>query len=223
MRSIIRGLAVFGSAGLLVVGTAVTAQAHEDVETGGLSMAIGFGTEPAYAGQPNSVQAILSYNGEPVTQLGDSLKVEVGYGDATTDLALEPYFEIGEFGTLGDYRAWFIPSQTGSYTFHFTGSVEGQKVNETVRSGPKTFSDVEDPQEAAFPPINAPTNQELATKIDQVDTRSQETVAAAEAAAADSKDAADSAKTLALFGLIVGAIGVIAGIAGIAAARRRRT
>jgi hypothetical protein len=222
MRSITRGLAVLGAASLLVVGAALTAHAHTEVEVGKVSMAIGFGTEPAYAGQPNSVQAILSFDGKPVTELGDSLKVEVGYGDATTDLALEPFFEIGEFGTPGDYRAWFIPSQTGTYTFHFTGSVQGQKVNETVQSGPKTFSDVEDPQEAMFPPLNAPTNEELATKIDQVDTRSQGAVAAAEAAAADSKDAADSAKTLALFGLIVGAIGVVAGIAGLAAARRRR-
>ena len=68
------------------------------------------------------------------------------FGDAEPlSLSVEPFFEEGEFGTLGDYRAWFIPTSAGQYTFHFTGKIDGQSVDETFTSGPKTFDDVVSP------------------------------------------------------------------------------
>jgi hypothetical protein len=176
-------------------------------------MAVGFGTEPAYAGQPNSVQVLLSEHGKPVTDLGSTLKVEVKFASSTKELPIEPNFEVGEFGTPGDYRAWFIPTQIGTYAFHFTGKIGSSPVDTTFTSGPKTFSDVLDPAEAEFPPTNAPTNQELATRLDR------ETPRLADAASAASS-VADSARTLGIVGIAVGALGLIVAVAALASRRR---
>ena len=141
--------------------------AHAQRQAGPIHMEIGFGTEPAYVGQPNSVQIILTERGKPVVDLGGSLKVQVSFGGQPTDLPLEANFEVGGDGTPGDYRAWFIPSQPGPYTFHFTGTVHGTKIDESLTSGPTTFVEVQDPAEAAFPPVTTPTTQELADRIEQ--------------------------------------------------------
>ena len=224
MRRIIRGLAVLGAATLATLLPAGVAIAHETVGVGDLELVVGFGTEPAYAGQPNSVEVIVTHGGAPVTDLkaGD-LTVDVGYGEASTEMDLEPNFLVGVYGEPGDYRAWFIPSQPGAYTFHITGKVGDEKVDESITSGPGTFSDAIDPAEAAFPPIEAPSNEELVTRIEQEAGRTADALAAAETAAGSASDDASSARSLAMIGLFVGAIGVIAGIAGIAAARAARS
>jgi hypothetical protein len=221
MQRAVRTLTVLGGVVVLLGLSAGAASAHADRDVGPISLAIGFGTEPAYVGQPNSVQVLLNDAGRPVVDLGDSLKVEVSFGDQQVRLPLEPNFEIGESGTPGDYRAWFIPSQAGKYMFHLTGSVHATKVDLSVASGPTTFDEVQDPANATFPAVNAPTNEELASRIDQESSRTSDVVAAAQAAASDAKDAADSARTVGLIGVVLGAIGVIAGIGGIVAARRK--
>ncbi len=108
----------------LIIG-APAASAHAQRHAGPIHMEIGFGTEPAYVGQPNSVQIILTEHGKPVVDLGGSLKIQVSFGGQQTELPLQANFEVGGDGTPGDYRAWFIPSQPGPYTFHFTGTVHG--------------------------------------------------------------------------------------------------
>jgi hypothetical protein len=198
----------------LIIG-APAASAHAQRQAGPIHMEIGFGTEPAYVGQPNSVQIILTEHGKPVV---DSLKVQVSFGGQPTDLPLEANFEVGGDGTPGDYRAWFIPSQPGPYTFHVTGTVHGTKIDESLTSGPKTFDEVQDPAEAAFPPVNTPTTQELADRIQQDATRLTE----ATAATASAKSAADSAKTVAILGVIVGLIGIVVGVTAVLVARKAR-
>jgi hypothetical protein len=218
MSRVVRLAAVAAVAGVIVLAPATAALAHTDVDQGPIGFAIGFGTEPAYAGQPNSAQLLISKAGTPVTDVASGdLSVEVGFGDQTTKVSVEPDFEVGEFGSPGDYRAWFIPSQTGTYTFHVTGTVDGQSIDFTVKSGPKTSSDVVDPNEATFPAVNAPTAQELAARIDQESSRAADV----QAAASTASDDASTAKSLAFVGIILGAIGVIAGIAALAAARRK--
>jgi hypothetical protein len=199
------------------------AGAHEERDIGPITMAVGFGTEPgAYAGLPNSVQVILSKGEKPVLDLGDHLQVTVEFGGDTSEpMTLEPLFEIGEFGTPGDYRAFFVPSQPGRYTFHFTGSVEGTTIDQSFTSGPKTFAEVQDLSSATFPPVSAPTTTDLATRVDQEAARSKAAVAAARDAAASADDDASSATTLGIVGIVVGAIGVILG--GIGFAMRRRS
>ncbi len=217
MRRIVGALASAGAlATVSLILTASPALAHAGRTIGPIDMAIGFGTEPAYAGQPNSAQVILSEDGKPVVDLGDSLKMEVSFGGEQTTIPLEPDFEIGEFGEPGDYRAWFIPSQAGDYTFHLSGSVHGTKIDLSVTSGPKTFSEVTSPTEAMFPAVDTPTTQELSQRIEQDSARL--TAAAAETASA--KSAADDAKTVAVIAVIVGAIGVVVAIWALLKGRR---
>ncbi|MDP9299407.1 MAG: hypothetical protein M3P43_00685 [Actinomycetota bacterium] len=201
----------------LIVG-APAASAHAQRQAGPIHMEIGFGTEPAYVGQPNSVQIILTENGKPVVELGDALKVQVSFGGQQTDLPLEANFEVGGDGMPGDYRAWFIPSQPGPYTFHFTGTLHNTKIDESLTSGPRTFDEVQDPAEAAFPPVNTPTAQELADRIQQDATRLSDAMAAA----ASAKSAADSARTVAIVGVVVGLIGLVAGATAVLSARKAR-
>ena len=216
----IRSVAAAGLAVAMLVLAAGPAAAHEERKVDGLEMVVGFGQEPAYAGQPNSVQLLLFRGGQPVTDLGDSLKVAVGFGDSTKDLSIEPFFEIGEFGTPGDYRAWFFPTRPGSYSFHFTGSIGKTKIDETFTSGPKTFSDVVNPSDVEFP-VKDPTTGELGERIDREVPRLQSSIRDASGAASAASDDASSARTVAVIGVVLGALGSIAGIGGIAAARRR--
>ncbi len=217
MRRIIGALATAGALTTVsLIVTAPPAFAHADRSVGPIDMAIGFGTEPAYAEQPNSAQVILMDNGQPVVDLGDSLKMQVSFGSEQTTLPLEPDFEVGEFGEPGDYRAWFIPSQAGSYTFQLSGSVYGTKIDLSVTSGPKTFDDVTSPTEAMFPAVDTPSAQELSQRIEQDSAR----LTAATTETASAKSAADDARTVAVIGVIVGLIGVVVAVWAFVTGRR---
>jgi hypothetical protein len=214
MLAVVGGLTV----SLVMIG-ATPASAHVEKTIGPIDLEIGFGTEPAYVGEPNSVQVILSEHGSPVVDLGDSLTAQVSFGGQQTTLPLEPNFEVGGDGQPGDYRAWFIPSQAGPYTFKLSGSVHGTKVNLSVTSGPTTFNEVTDPAEAMFPAVDAPTTQELSTRIEQDSAR----LTAATTDTASAKSAADEAKTVAIVGVIVGLIGIAIAIWALMRARRSTT
>jgi hypothetical protein len=214
-------LLAFALTGMVVLGTS-PALAHEEREVGSFHLAVGFGQEPAYAGQENSVQMILNdLNDNPVVDLGDALKVEVGYqGQTLPAMTMQPNFEVGEFGTPGDYRAFFFPTRPGSYSFHLTGDIKGDKIDETFTSGPTTFSDVDDPSGVEFP-VKDPTTGQLAERLDRELPRVNAT---AQAQATAARDRADGARTLALVGILVGGVGLVAGVAGIVfGARRGRT
>jgi hypothetical protein len=205
-------------AGLLVPLLASPASAHEERTVGKYHFVVGFGDEPTYAGEKNSVILLLSdANDKPVTDLTDTLKVAVSTGTAEPlQLSMEPNFEVGEFGTPGDYRAWFIPTTPGAYSFHFTGSIKGQKVDQTFKSGPTTFDEAKDPAEIQYP-VKQPTGGQLATRADRETARIN---AALTEERNQAKSDAASARTLAIIGLVVGALGLVAG--GVALARGRR-
>ena len=124
-----RGFAAAATLAMVLAGPAVLA--HEAVGQGDLELVIGFGTEPAYAGLPNSVQVTVTHGGRPVKPSELSLEVQIAFGNETTTMPLKPASV-----EPGDYRAWFVPSQPGDYTFTVTGEVEGEKVDESVTSGP---------------------------------------------------------------------------------------
>jgi hypothetical protein len=223
MRRPHRGSRLIGPVALvtfIVLVAATAASAHEARSQGHLKMEVGFGAEPAYAGQPNSAQIILVHDGTPVVDLGDTLSVEVSFADQSIKLPVVPNFEIGEFGEPGDYRAWFIPTQPGKYTFRFTGTVDGEKVDQSFASGPKTFSEVDDPSSIMFPAVDAPTTTELADRIDRESARASEQVRAAEVDASDAKDAASGARLVGFLGLLVGAIGVAGAIGAFVEGRK---
>ena len=204
----------------LLLGAA-PALAHEGRKLGDLEMEVGWGTEPALAGQPNSALILLVHDGEPVVDLGDTLEFEVTFGDQTQQFPIEPFFEPGEFGTPGDYRAWFIPTRPGEYTFHFFGTIDGEEVDETFTPGPGGFEEVESSQPIQFPEQD-PSTGELAERIDREVPRLTNSVGDVQTAANAAADDASSANTLGLIGLILGSVALILAIAALVLSGRRR-
>jgi hypothetical protein len=122
-------------------------------------------------------------------------------------LSLEPNFEVGEWGTPGDYIASFIPTQPGKYTFTVDGTVAGEQIKYSMTSGPSTFSEVEDPAPAMFPPVDAPTTTDLNAKLDAASTRTDASISSAQ-------DAANSAKTVAIIAVVVALIAIVLAVIG---------
>ena len=211
MRRTISALTLASALALLPV---VPALAHGDHTQGDLIIVTGFAVEPAYAGQPNGVQLRIKHDGAPVTDLKpNALSVDVSFGDQTTTLTLVAAFEVGEWGTPGDYRADFIPSQPGAYTFHVTGTVQGEDVDYEMASGPDAFSEVLDPAAATFPQVDAPSNADLAARAEQEAARTAEVASSVTAA----QDAADSARLIAIAAAVVAIVAI-----GLAIAARGR-
>ena len=202
---------------LLVPLLAVPASAHEEHKVANYTLEVGFGTEPGYAGVTNSVQVMVRNNGKPVTDI-KGLKVAVSTGDAEPrQMALEPYFG-DDFGEPGDYRAFFIPTAPGAYTFKLTGSLGGKKIDQSYTSIKDGFDEIVDPSEAQYP-APEPTGSQLTTRLDRETARISAALAADREAA---DDEVASARRMATIGLAVGALGLLAAIAvGVLALRRR--
>ena len=220
-----RRLAVTLAAALALLALAAApAAAHEQRAVGRYGVEVGFGDEPAYAGTRNSVQVLVrDPSGKPVTDLGDSVEVMVMAGGQQRVVPLEPAFD-DDGGTPGDYRAWFVPSAPGRYTFHLSGSIKGQKIDQTFTSGPGSFSDVLDPATATFPATKSVSAAELAQRMDRelprLSAASQSALAASQAAERRARHDADQARLIGLGGLAAGLLGVL--LAGLALARSRR-
>jgi hypothetical protein len=209
-------VAVAGSIASIILLSSTSALAHEIRGVGKYRFTVGFGVEPAYLDQKNFVQLFLRdrATGEPITDLGDSLKVAAEFGSQSIRLALEPSFDKDTgLGTPGEYDAFFFPTAPGKYTFRFIGSIAGQRIDESFPSGPTTFSEVVDPASVEFP-VREPTIGQVAGLATQLEHRLVVRVE-------DASDEAGSAKTLGLIGIIVGALGLLAAAGAIPARRRR--
>lgn len=214
-------LAVAGATTVLFLLPAAPAGAHEHRDVGEISMVVGFGSEPAVAYEPNWVSlTLMNHDTEQPILNGVDLEVEIQYEDETTTMAMEP-----AFGDTGEYRATFLPSRPGNYTFRFFGTIQGEEIDESFTSGPDTFSPANDPAELAFP-VQDPTVAEVADRLEQETSRLNEGVAEAQASAeeaAQAREEADSARTMALIALIVGGVALVGGLAiGGVAMRRNR-
>jgi hypothetical protein len=207
---------VLAAAATMVLASGTPALAHEIRDVGKYQFTVGFGVEPAYLDQSNSVVLFLKdrATGKPITDLGDTLKVAVEYGSQSKNVALEPGFDPDTgIGTPGQYNAFFWPTAPGKYTFHFTGSISGQKIDESFTSGPDTFSEVEDPSSVEFP-NKVPSVGEVSQLVQNQGQRLA-------AQASSTADDASSAKTLGVIGIIVGAIGLLMAAGALVVARRR--
>ncbi len=154
MHRIIRLLASLGLALVLATTFVSVGSAHEhrEVADGQYELTIGFLDEPAYVNLKNGLSVrVVTVDGEqPVEGLEDTLEAEVIYGDQSMSLELEPVFN-----DPGHYRAIFFPTATGAYTFHITGEIEGNEIDEEFTSGPETFSEVEPIEPLQFPKPDA--------------------------------------------------------------------
>lgn len=207
------GVAVLVAALLVLVAPAV---AHETASVGKVVIELGWGTEPAYVGQLNTIQVIVRYDdGDPVNDPGARLTTRVIYGDQEQDFELAPTYnpDYGT-GTPGEYAALVIPTAPGDYTFHLTGRIAGSEVDLKVTSSPKTFSPVEDTAAVQFP-VTVPGPEQVAARLDNELPRM-----AAASAVTDVESQVASAKTLGYVGIAAGVAGIA--LAGVALLRRKR-
>jgi hypothetical protein len=235
MRFRVGGTAI-GAAFMVALVVSSTASAHVVQQFGTYGVAMGWLHEPTYVGVENSVQVIVKdAAGKPVNDLqpGDLQVVVSTAGQQTAAFPLQPSFDPDTgLGTPGEYTASLIPTQVGDYTFHLTGSVPGQAVDETATSSDQTFNSVTAGTDVQFP-VKLPALGDLSTLIQRVDgrattanttaTQAQQAVVTAQQAAGQ---ASDNANRALLAGVLVGGLGVLLGLAGLIVglrASRRRT
>ena len=237
------GGTAIGAAFVLALAISSAASAHVVKQFGTYSVAMGWLHEPTYVGVQNAVQVIVKdAAGKPVNDLqpGDLSVVVSTAGQQTAALPLQPSFDPDTgLGTPGEYTASLIPTQVGDYTFHLTGSIHGQAVDETATSSDQTFNTVTAGTDVQFP-IKLPALGDLSTLIQRVDGRvttagttadqAQQAGAQAQAAVQQAQTAAskasDDASRALMAGLLVGGLGVLLGLAGLIVglrASRRRT
>jgi len=110
-------------------------------------------------------------------------------------------------------------SPRGAYTFHFTGTIKGKKIDKSFTSIQDGFDKVNDPSEVQRPAVD-PSGAQLATRLDRESARVNA------ALATDRKQASDevaSARRLAMVSVLVGVLGLGAAIVvGGLALRRQR-
>jgi hypothetical protein len=145
------GLSLLAIAAVLALAPLVTS-AHENrpVLDDQYELTVGFLDEPAIVGEVNGLSLrVVKVNGdekEPVVGLDQTLQAEVIFGDQTMALELSPVFQ-----DLGHYRSVFIPMAEGDYTFHITGEIEGNAIDESFTSSPEGFDSVEPREPLEFP------------------------------------------------------------------------
>jgi hypothetical protein len=186
---------------------ATSALAHETRVVGDVEVVVGWGSEPTYAGYLNAAEITVrevgpseEEEGPPISDV--ELQVEVFFGDETSDISTGPLPMEEAFSEPGLFGADLIPTRSGTYTYHFTGTVAGQEFDEVFTSGPDTFSDTNVPGEIQFPEQD-PTAGELAERIERLSARG------------DDAGGGDTALWIAI------GSGVIAVIALVTALRRR--
>jgi hypothetical protein len=230
MRPRIGGAAI-GFALVLWLVIASVASAHVVKQFGTYSVAMGWLHEPTYVGVENAVQVVVKDSaGNPVNDLasGDLKVVVSAAGQQTAALPLDPSFDPDTgLGTPGEYDAPLIPTQVGDYTFHLTGSVHGQAIDETATSSDQTFDIVDHGGDAQFP-VKLPAIGDVSALAQRVDGRATTAQSAADQAQAAASSANDTANRALIVGYAVGGAGVVFGLggllvgfAGLRAARRK--
>lgn len=123
-----------------------TGLAHEHRDVGDYTFTVGFINEPAIQGDTNGIWVEILQGDEPVTGLADTLQAQVLFGDQTRDFTLTP-----AWGEDGVYRAVFIPTEPGDYTFRFFGQINDVDVDESFTSSPEGFDSVQPRADLEFP------------------------------------------------------------------------
>jgi len=216
-RALQRAGAGAGVVALFLTLTALPAFAHEQRTVGAYHFTVGWEQEPTYVDEQNAVQLFLhDAQGNPIDDLGTppTLTVQVIFGNQTSqDLDLEPSFDPDTgLGTHGEFDASLTPTEPGNYTFHFTGTINGQAIDQKFTSSPSTFDPVQDPTGIEFPDKD-PTVHELGAKLDALSPR-------VDAATSKANSAHSTAGTGEILGIVALVLAVIA--IGLAAVRGRR-
>ena len=118
----LRAAAVAGVASaFLVLAMVAPAFAHQQVDFGPYHLEIGFIDEPVYVGDKSGLEFDVFQGTDPVAGLEKTLKAQVIYQGQTRDLDIQPETDDSD----NFYRAYFIPTAAGPYSFHIYGTING--------------------------------------------------------------------------------------------------
>jgi len=139
---------VFWLAAAMLAGLYANASAHGQLQVGDYELEIGFHNEPVVQGQVNGLDLFVtnSKTEEKVNGLEETLRAEIIFGSSRKEVALEPQED-----QEGAYTALVIPTQTGDFTWHIFGDIQGTPVDVSMTSSPTTFGSVEPAADYAFP------------------------------------------------------------------------
>lgn len=145
------------------------AAAHERRTVGPYTFVVGWLGEPAYVNEINALDLTVTDTAstKPIEGLEKTLKAELITGGGA---AVMPLTIAARFGLPGKYQGQVIPTKTGDYTFHITGTVNTTNVDEKFESGPGRFGSIEDTARLQFP-NKIPSNADLAAKLDDANTK----------------------------------------------------
>jgi hypothetical protein len=203
--------AIAAIAGTILIAPG-SASAHERrMVAGKYTFVVGFLVEPAYVEDANGVSLTVSdlQSNQPVKGVEKTLKVEVSAGGATKTMDLKTVF-----GRDGAYKADFIPTKAGGYSFRFFGNIDGTEVNEKFESGPGRFDDVQAKSAVQFP-ASVPSNGELAQQVQGARPVEGSGPAAGGATSDDAQRALDKATSARNTAIGFGIAGIVIGLAGI--------
>jgi len=191
-----RLLATVAAVAVVVSSFAVNtniALGHERRVVGPYTFVVGWLNEPAYVNAANglSLDVTETSSSTPVEGLATTLQAEVIVGGGAKKLSLDLSTDEA---SPGHYEGSFIPTKTGDYIFHISGTAGSTKIDERFESGPNTFDGVVSTDPLQFPD-RVPATSDLAARLDQL-------------------------QTLVIVGIVLGALALLASGAGLVMRRR---
>ena len=191
-----RVLATMATFAIVVSSFAMTsniALGHEHRTVGPYTFVVGWINEPAYVNAANglSLDVTETSSSTPVEGLATTLQAEVIVGGGAKKLSLDL---ATDEESPGHYAGSFIPTKTGDYIFHISGTAGSTKVDERFESGPNTFDGVVSTDPLQFPDRIA-ANADLAARLDTL-------------------------QTLVIAAIVIGALALLASVGGLVMRRR---
>ena len=139
------------------------AEAHITKVYGNYLVQVGWDNEPVYTGLVNAAQVTIKKGSgdaaKPVINALKDLQISVKYGSVTKPLDFLPSNTVD-----GQYHAVLIPTKVGTYSLVFSGTVEGQAVDDEI-----PLDDVASVDTLNFPPSTG-SSQDATANVGQLDT-----------------------------------------------------
>ena len=173
--------------------TSNVALGHERRAVGPYTFVVGWINEPSYVNLLNSLDLTVTETsgGKAVEGLEKTLKADLTFGGSTTP---QPLTLAARFGLPGKYSGYVMPTKTGDYTFHITGTVGTTNIDEKFESGPGRFGSIESTDPLQYPQ-KVLSSSDLAARLDQL-------------------------QTLVIAGIVLGGLALLASAAGLVVRRR---
>lgn len=139
--------------GLVIVGIAGIAGAHETTTVGGYELTFGGSDEPVITGERMwmQVEVLDAETGEPVEGLDDSVQMAVQrpFGNDTFELEVS-----GVFGRPGWYEGAVVFTEPGTYTVFVTAEIDGETVETSFQTQVHSAPNLEYPKQTPTPASN---------------------------------------------------------------------